>query len=186
MSIIIGITGLNGAGKSTVAQYLCTQQGFNHLSFRSYLVGKLQEMNRPENREEMRILANALRLEHGPHYVLQEVMSEAQKSSLPVVVESIRTVHEAQYLKEKNAYLLAVTAPLKQRYQRILERKSETDKVSFVEFKEAEERESSSDDIHVQNLTKVVAMADIILENSELELTKQTLHNIIQNIRSKQ
>jgi hypothetical protein len=61
--------------------------------------------------------------------------------------------------------LIAVNAEVKKRYQRILDRKSITDNISFEQFLLDEERESFSDDPNKQNLTSCIKMADIVLDN---------------------
>ena len=180
---IIAITGLNGSGKSTVASYLRDEKGFIHLSFRDFIIEKLDELGLEFKRENMRVLANQLRKEHGADYVLEQMLNRAKDLDRDVVIESIRTVNEVKFLKEQGAVLLATTAPAELRYERIYERKSETDNVSFEEFLEGEQRESESSDPDIQNLPKVVALADYVLTNNEIEIFKQSVDQLIEDIK---
>lgn len=180
--IIIAVTGLNGSGKSTLATYLTQEKGFIHLNFRAFLVKRLKELNQAPSRENMRTLANELRQQHGAQYALDELLKEAHGASDHVVIESIRTVNEAAYLKEKGALIIATTAPAPIRYERVTTRKSETDAVSYEEFLEGEKRESESEDPDVQNLPKVVQMADYVVDNDDLESFKREIDTIVGEI----
>jgi dephospho-CoA kinase len=82
------------------------------------------------------------------------------------VVESVRVPGEVEELKKAGGILLSVDADIEKRYERIVARKSETDQVSFEEFRENEEREMNSSDPDKQNITAVMRMADIHLENN--------------------
>lgn len=180
--IIIAVTGLNGSGKSTLARYLTEEKGFIHVSFRKFLVERLNELNQAPSRENMRTLANDLRQRHGAQYVIDKLLQKAQGSNSHVVIESIRTVNEVRYLKEKGAIIIATTAPSKIRYERIKERKSETDMVSYDEFTEGEQKESESENPDVQNLPRVVKMADYVVVNNDLEVFKQEINVLIDGI----
>ena len=90
----------------------------------------------------------------------------AKESGKDCIIESIRTVGEVNALHEKgNFNLFAVDAEQKLRYQRIVERASETDRVSFETFAENEAREMNSDDPNKQNLAACMKLADYRFNN---------------------
>lgn len=168
-AIIIGVTGLNGAGKSTLAEYLKEHKGFIHLSFRSFITKELEKRSLPLLREHMRSVANEIRKEHGSGYFFEQMKAISDASIAPVVIESLRTVNEVHHLKAIGGILLAATAPIEERYERVVKRGSSTDMVTFETFKELEYQESISDNPDMQNLPQVVALADYQIENSNLE-----------------
>jgi dephospho-CoA kinase len=163
--MIIGITGTLGAGKGTVGQYLKDKHGFNYFSARDVWVEEVKRRGLPINRDTITETANDLRAQHGPHYFSDRALTRANELGGDAVFESIRTVGEADYLKQHGAFLWAVDAEIHTRYARIVERQSETDKVSFEKFKADEEREWESTDPTKQNLKAVIAMADTALLN---------------------
>ena len=116
--MIIGITGTNGAGKGTVVGYLVKNKGFAHCSVRDFLVEELTRQGREINRTQMMHMGNELRAAHGPGYLTEQLFDHAKKSD-HAVIESIRTVGEAQYLKSHGALLWAVDADKKTRYERV-------------------------------------------------------------------
>jgi dephospho-CoA kinase len=175
--IIIGITGTLGAGKGTIVEYLVDEKGFVHYSVRAYLLEKIREQGRPENRDSMFRLANELRTRFGPSYVTDQLYKQALVSGKNCVIESIRTPGEIDSLRAKgNFFLLAVDADSEFRYQRILLRQSETDRVTRKTFLENEEREMNPTDPNKQNLKKCIEMADFILVNNG------TKKNLIQQV----
>ncbi len=169
MKAIIGITGLNGAGKSTLAEYLKDHKGFTHLSFRAFITKELEKRSLPPIRENMRSVANEIRMKHGSGYFFEQMKEISDSSDVPIVIESLRTVNEVHHLKEIGGILIATTAPIEERYMRVVKRGSSTDMVSFDEFSDLEYKESISENPDIQNLPKVVAMADYQIENINLD-----------------
>jgi dephospho-CoA kinase len=163
--MIIGITGTLGAGKGTVVEYLKTK-GFKHFSARAFFIEEVQKRGLPVNRDTITEVANDLRATHGPGYFTEEALRRAGGEGGNVVIESIRTVGEAEYLATHGATLWAVDADKRTRYDRIYKRASETDQISFEKFVADEEREWSNTDPTKQNLKGVIALAKVVLTNN--------------------
>ncbi len=164
--MVIGITGTNGAGKGTVVEYLVTQKQFHHFSARVFITKEVERRGLPIDRTHMRDVANELRKEHGPAYVAQQLMSRAFGQEGNSIVESIRTPGESAYIKSKGALLWAVDADTEIRYKRVQMRMSETDKVTFEQFKSFQEKELHGKEIWDMNVFKVMEMADAVFDNS--------------------
>lgn len=180
---IIGITGTLGAGKGTIVEYLTRDKGFLHYSVRGFLVEELGKRNMSVNRDTMTELANELRSIHGPAYIADQLHEKALQKQQNAVIESIRTPGEVDYLKAKgNFVLFAVDADAEIRYQRISERKSETDDISRETFLDNEKREMESTDPNKQNLKKCIAMADYVFSNNG---TIAELHEKVENVLAK-
>lgn len=163
---IIGITGTLGAGKGTIVHYLVEKYNFCHYSVRDYLIQEIERRNLPRDRDSMVAVANDLRKKYGPSYIIDELHKKATLQGMNTVIESIRTPGEVASLREKeNFILLAVNADPKIRYERILDRNSETDHVSFDVFMENEKREMETTDPTKQNLSECIKQADFILSN---------------------
>lgn len=158
---IIGITGTLGAGKGTIVDYLTKHHGFQHFSVRGYLSKIIKAKGEEVNRDTLVNTANELRALNTPSFIAEELYREAKESGKDCIVESIRTVGEVNALHAKgNFTLFAVDADQKLRYVRIVERASETDKISFETFVENENREMNSNDPNKQNLSACMKLAD--------------------------
>ena len=156
-----------GAGKGTIVDYLTTRHGFKHFSVRGYLIKVIKEKGLDVNRDTMVTTANKLRSLHGPSFIAEELYREAKESGTKCIIESLRTQGEVNALKEKgNFYLFAIDADQKLRYNRIVERASETDKVSFETFAENESREMNATDPNKQNINACMQLADFIFNNN--------------------
>ena len=164
--MIIGITGTLGAGKGAVVSYLVKKKGFTHHSVRDFLAEEMEKENIVINRDTMVVYANTLREKYGPGYLFEKLHHRAQGSVNHAVIESIRTVGEAEALKNAGGTLLAIDADQEKRYERIHGRGSALDHVSFKEFQEQERREMHSSDSHKQNIAKVMEMADVVIQNN--------------------
>lgn len=163
---IIGITGTNGAGKGTVVEYLVKNKGFLHFSARAFLMELLEKEGVEINRESLIEKGNELRSKHGPSALADLLYEEAKKTDQNCIIESIRTVGEIESLRSKgNFVLLAVDADPKIRYERVVLRGSQTDKISFEEFVEQEKMEMKNEDINKQNVAECIKRADIVLKN---------------------
>lgn len=164
--MIIGITGTLGAGKGTVVKYLVEQKGFTHLSARAFFQELMEKEGLPIDRDTMVAFANSLRSKYGPGYVFESLFKKAQTKETDVVIESLRTVGEAEALKvHDNAYLLAVDADQKLRFERIHGRGSQLDQVNFEKFVEQEKAEMYGTEPYQQNISAVMQMADKTIYN---------------------
>lgn len=172
--MILGITGTNGAGKGTVVEYLVEKKGFKHYSVRAFLIEEITARGMVVDRSAMREVANDLRKQHGPAYVPETLFARAKAEGVDAIIESIRAIGEAEFLKEHGAFILAVDADKQTRYERAVLRGSETDKISFEEFVEQEDREMSATAPWDMNIFGVMERADVCLDNSgtreELEI----------------
>ncbi|MDT8394121.1 MAG: AAA family ATPase [Bacteroidales bacterium] len=186
--IIIGITGTLGAGKGTIVDYLVKEEGFVHYSVRGFLLKEMKRLGMPENRNSMTTLANRLRTAYGPSYITDQLYEEAMANMYNCVIESIRAPGEIMSLRRKqHFYLFAVDADPSKRYERIKNRASETDQVSYKEFLANEKREMESNDPNKQNISKCIDMADYTFRNNGsiarlINKVKRVMHEIKSNI----
>lgn len=180
--MIIGLTGTNGAGKGAVVEYL-KQKGFNHYSSRALITEEIEKRGLPLDRSSMREVANNLRATHGPTYIAETYYGRATETGGNAVIESIRAIKEADFLKSKGAYLLAVdTTDRRVRYERAMKRASETDRVDFDTWVMQEEREWGNTEAHDMNVLAVIKMADFTLHNDG---TLDELHTQIDDVLKK-
>lgn len=163
--MIIGITGTLGAGKGTVVEYLVKTRGFKHFSVRDFLNAEIDKRGLEHNRNVMLEVANDLRATRGPGYIAEQLLVEAQEYGGDAVIESIRSLGEANHLREHGALLWAVDADLNTRYERITKRQSETDKVTFEKFKQDEADEFANTEPSKNNIQAVMKMSDAVLFN---------------------
>lgn len=163
--MIIGITGTLGAGKGTVVEYLVKKKNFKHFSARDFWNEEIARRGLPSNRDTMTAVANDLRAQHGSDYFARTALARAKGEGVNAVIESIRSIGEGEYLKSHGAVLWAVDADIRTRYDRIVSRASETDKVSFEKFAADEQREFANEDPTKQNLSGVMAISDKVFRN---------------------
>lgn len=165
--IIIGITGHIGSGKGTVVDYLTKTKGLKHFSARTLITKEVEKRGLPLNRDSMTLVANELRQKYSPSYIIEQLYHHAKKQGHDCIIESIRTVGEIEALRTiGHFYLLAVTADLPLRYERIVLRGNETDHISFDTFAEQDKREAESTDPHKQNIDACIKKADVVLNNN--------------------
>ncbi len=162
--MIIGITGTNGSGKGTVVDYL-VEKGFKHYSAREFITKEIERRGLPVNRDSTRLVANDLRKVNGPAYIIESLYNAAVAAGGDAIIESIRAIGEAEFLKKHGALIFAVDADRHVRYERVTGRGTELDKVTFEQFSEQEEREMGATDAWDMNIAGVMAMADYTLMN---------------------
>lgn len=179
---IIGITGTIGAGKGAVVEYLIGK-GFMHFSARELILGEVRRRGLEITRINTTDVANDLRRVHGSSYIIEALFREAQKSGNNCIIESVRAIGELDFLrKQDNFILFAVDADPKLRHKRVLERKSELDRVSFERFLADEKREMFSKNSNEGSLVDCIRRADYVFENNG---TKEELYGKIEEVLKK-
>lgn len=165
--MLLGVTGTDGAGKGTVVRYLVREHGFVHYPARDVIVAEIKRRALPVDRATMRLVANDLRKQYGDDYIVAHYLQQYQtEQPAKAVIESIRTLAEAESLKAAGGYLLAVDAAPKVRYERIVRRGSASDHVTYEEFLAQEQLEMEDPDPHGMQKGAVMAMADHTVANN--------------------
>jgi len=165
--MIIGITGTDGGGKGTAVEYLVEKKGFIHCSARALWIDEIHRQGIEVNRANMRIVANELRAAHGDDFLIMEYKRRTGFTpEKNYVVESLRATAEVASLKKEGGILWAVDANPHIRYERIQSRASESDQISFEEFLKHEGLEMNDPDPHGMQKGKVIALADVVLQNN--------------------
>jgi len=183
--IIIWITGTIWSGKWTVMNRLVKKLWFAHFSMREFIVKEIEKRWMIVDRDSMVEVGNDLRAKYWPWYIAEKLYEEAKQSWKNSIIESIRTLWEAQLLKSKwGFYLLSVDADPEIRYERIVSRASETDNISYWEFLDNEHREMNSDDPNKQNISKCIQLSDYkILNNGTIQELDEQLENAIRELK---
>lgn len=181
--MVLGITGTDGSGKGTVVAYLVNQYGFAHYSARSIFIEELAARGIEPTRANMRLVANEMRALYGDDFVVTRSFDRIHTSEKNVIIESIRTVAEAETLKQKGGILLAIDADQNIRYTRVQSRRSETDAVTFEEFVRHEALEADDPDPHGMQKARVMHMADYTIDNSgSIEVLHTRIEHFLKQI----
>ncbi len=182
---IIGITGTLGAGKGTIVDYLTKHHRFQHFSVREYLTKIIKAKGGEVNRDSLVATANELRAQNTPSFIAEELYRIAKESGVDCIIESIRTVGEVNSLHSRgNFTLFAVDADQRLRYERIVERASETDRISYDVFAANEQREMTNTDPNKQNLSACMQLADYkFINNGSFDLLYRQIDEVLEKIK---
>lgn len=160
--MIIGLTGTNASGKSTVAKYL-VKKGFDYYSLSDELRLLLKKRKIAATRENLIAAGKDCRTQYGRGY-LAEVVLKKIKNKNKIVVDSIRNLGEVSELrKTKGFFLLAVDAPVKIRFQRAKKRMSKRDQKTLAEFIANERKELYGKGAE-QQIVACMKQADVTLD----------------------
>lgn len=165
--MIIGLAGSFGAGKGEAVRYLVEQKGFTHYSARDFIFEEAKRRGLDINlgREVTIPVANDLRREHGPAYIVEQLYARAQEAGGDAVIESLRATAEVKKIQELGGAVIGIDADPAIRYERALKRGSETDHVSFEEWSDQERRETNPDDPTKQDIFGALKAADLVVMN---------------------
>ena len=170
---IIGLTGYQSSGKDTAAEVLALH-GFLHISTSDLIRKEMTSLGIPTDRDHIREFATEKRAERGPGYLAEEACALAKEKT---VISGIRNAAEVEVLRKKfgnDFSLIVVDAPLETRYKWAVTRNRETDRITFEQFTEQQQKERASTS---QQVDTVIALADktIINDGTLEELKKKVL-----------
>lgn len=181
--MIIGLTGTNAAGKTTIVNHLILK-GFEHYSLSDILRDELTRLRLEHTRENLIRIGNELREKKGTSVLAD--MVKTNLSSNNAVIDSIRNPMEVQSLSQlENFFLIAVDAPVKVRYQRAISRKRIENITSLYEFIEMDNKEKSLNSSH-QNIAVCMDQADFkIFNDSGLNELQEKVDQVINQIKNR-
>ncbi len=157
--MIIGLTGENCAGKSTVAEYLM-KKGFYYYSLSDIIREEVKAEGKAVTRENLIRKGNELRERFGPGILGAKMAQKVQKDK-NYVIDSIRNPAEVEELRKLGRFFLFyVTAPDDVRFERIKARGREEDPNTYEAFLQIEKLEMENAVKTKQNLKGTFALAD--------------------------
>ncbi|MEW6721644.1 MAG: deaminase [Candidatus Micrarchaeota archaeon] len=157
--MIIGLTGENCAGKSTIAEYLM-KKGFYYYSLSDIIREEVKAEGRSVTRENLIKKGNELRERFGPGILGAKMAAKIQKDK-NYCIDSIRNPAEVEELRKLGRFFLFyVTAGTETRFKRIRARDREEDPRTYDAFLEIEKLEMENAEKTKQNLKGTFALAD--------------------------
>ena len=161
--MIIGLTGKYAAGKGTVAEVLMNR-GFRYHSLSDVLRDELATRGKPESREALLEVGNALRREGGAGVLAERILERLDEGLH--LVDSIRNPLEVAALRRRSDFvLLGVDAAPRVRFERLLSRARIGDPTTWEQFSTLEARELESDDPTTQQLRRTFDLVDHVIMN---------------------
>ena len=178
--MILGVTGLHGSGKDTVAQLLI-EKNFYHYSLSDFIREEAKKRKIPLTRDNLVALGNELRTKFGNKVLALRALEKVQDGE-NYVITSIRNVDEVHaVLSCEDAILINVVADRSMRLKRMVARNREEDPKTIQELKEKEENEMS-DNPAAQQLHKVTKMANVTVANDgTLEHLRKKIDRLVEN-----
>lgn len=183
--MIIGLTGLNCAGKGSVAELL-KKKGFKYHSLSDAIRDDMRHRKIKITRDNMIATGKELRSKQG-----DGVLAEMTKLKIPwkqnAIVDSIRHPAEIEALQmRKDFFLVCVDAPSKVRFARMKKRKRESDATTYSAFVAQEKKEMQTEGSG-QQLGVCVRMAKIkIINDGNLKKLSQKLNKLLIDIRKQE
>lgn len=181
-TMILGLTGGNGAGKGEVMAFL-QSKGFYAASLSDVIREEVRARGLEVNRERLIEVGRELRATEGSAVLAQRILPRLPADQ-NCVIDSFRHPEEVRVFRSRPDFrLIFVDADPRIRFERILERNRESDPSTFEEFIALEEREVSNQQEHAQQLAATERMADLcILNNGTLEELHGQVSRILQRL----
>lgn len=161
MSLLLGVTGPNAAGKGEVSAHLASR-GFTVHSLSDIVREEAAAKGLPPEREHLIRIGNELRAAGGPGVLAERILPRVGDRD---VVDSIRNPAEVAALRRIEGFtLIGVTASAQVRFERSRKRARPGDPESFELFA-ARERQENLADPTGQQLDATFRLADRVVSN---------------------
>lgn len=188
--MLIGLTGRIGAGKETLTEFL-REKGFIYLETSKLLKEELKKRNFEITRENMQDLGDELRKKYGAEILMKMFLEKINqdKGNKNYIIDSLRNAGEVKFLREniKNFVLIAVDAPQKLRFKRIIKRGKPSDPKTWEEFLKVDNRDLFDKNNPLgQQVGKCMELADFkIINDCSLKKSMIKIKKIWEKIKEK-
>ena len=161
--LIVCLTGMPGAGKSTIAEGL-KLKGFDIINMGNTVREEAKKRNLEPSRSNLGKLMLDLRKKNGPGAVAELIKPEIESSNAQVIlVDGIRSDDEIQVLKKfGNVKLLAIHASIDTRFGFLQKRGRSDDPQTKEHFEERDSRELGI------GISNPIALSDDAISNTGL------------------
>ncbi len=169
-SKILGLVGLPGAGKTTIAKYL-EKKGYVRITLSDFIKKEAEKHGIKEfTGEVLQDYGNQMREKFGPQILAQLAFKMLRTNGYnKVVIDGIRNLYEVAYLQVENSFtLIGAAARPKIRYKRLLDRSNKPWSGSFLDFLHYERREESLGSKETGlRVSECLKKADYSIENNK-------------------
>tara|TARA_Y100000590_G_scaffold428769_1_gene540473 strand:+ start:204 stop:833 length:630 start_codon:yes stop_codon:yes gene_type:complete len=180
--LVVCLTGMPGAGKSTIVSKL-KEQGYETFNLGDGVRAEAKRQNLDPTGENLGKMMLELREKNGPGAVAELIQDSIQNSSHEIIIiDGIRSIHEINVLKKMGTVkLLAVKASADTRFNFLSDRKRLDDPLTREKFEERDNREIGV------GLEEIIQLADETIENNNITIEQMAEHaiKIFQNWTSK-
>ena len=187
--MILGLSGTFGSGKDTAAKYLAKKYNLLHISTGDMVREEALKTRGSLERPILQEIATKLRKDFGSSILVDRSLAfyDEQKNLYEgLIMTGIRSIGEAEAVKEAGGYLVFLEGDVKIRYSRMLKRSRDQEtKLSLDEFI-AQEKKEHGDSVGFNfNLLKIKEMANkIIINDKNIEAFYLQLDKLIEEIKS--
>jgi dephospho-CoA kinase len=171
-TLIVGLTGMPGAGKTTVANYL-SEKGIPLLIMGDVVREVAENDGLEPTSDNLAKLMLRLRKRNGPeavaHLIVNKIklMKKEDKQLSVVIVDGIRSMAEVQVLRRIGSVkLLAIHGSTLTRYTHVRERGRSDVPSNIVEF---DKRDKIEMDVGISN---AIALADETISNNDISISE--------------
>lgn len=182
-SKIIGIVGPLACGKGVVAEYFIKKYGYSSFSLSSIVHDELKKRGITEfTRTTLQDIGDDLRKQEGDGVLAKRAIQLLKnRKHAKFIIEGIRNPGEVAYLRTiPGFFLIAVDAPQKVRFERVLKRAKPWDPKDWKTFQKVDGRDQGDNKNNSgQQVRKCMEMADIQVENNT-HIT--TLHDVLSSV----
>lgn len=167
MKLIVCITGMPGAGKSTIANEM-KLKGFYVISMGNIIRNIAKKQNIDPTRNNMNTIMHDIRKKYGPGIVANLMKDEILSTrSSTIIVDGIRSNNELDIFKKiGNVKILSVHASVDTRYSFLLKRNRSDDPQNKKNFNDRDNNE-----INI-GISSPIVLADESISNNNLTLTE--------------
>jgi len=187
--MIIGLTGSLAAGKGVISNFL-KEKGFVYLSLSDELREIAKENKIELTREKLQNLGNSMRQNYGSGFLADKAIYKIKNQEYKkAIVDGIRNPTEVESLRKnlKDFFLVSIDAPQEIRFKRLIERKRESDPITWEDFIKVDNRDKGIGELESgQAVGKCMQLADVTLINSgTLENAKEDVKTLYEEIEKK-
>lgn len=176
--ILIGITGMPGAGKTLAAEY-ARKMGYPVIVMGDVIRDAVKQRGLKPTDENLGEIMLKLRRDEGQGAVAKRCIPKIENESPVVIIDGVRSLEEVEEFRKafSNFSLIAVYCSPKARFKHLFNRDRDDDPDLWSEFVERDLREL------IVGLGSTIAMADYtaLNEGSKTQL-KSTIQHLIRRI----
>ena len=164
--MILGIVGMIGSGKDTVANYISHKYGYEIVSFRDIVHDIVKERGLESTRENMQKTARECRDKYGEYYFSKKALEKGialLKKGKKVLFKEMRTEGDVEILRkefDRKIKIIIVEAGERTRFERVKKRGRLGDPKTLDEFMIQQKKE---EELH---FTDSLKLADLGIDNN--------------------